>query len=156
MLLYPHTAIQKAKRKPEIEQQQTIVSNFLSGTDFPALGAEMKLTKPTGQKTKQREETQTEGRAAVFREAYHAQLREVHGANVRAVEATQEDVDDPTERRRYRTLDSEELNSLAEHAIREIAAEGELVTKEKVRSGMLYHQQQNWGKTIQVVVLGIL
>ncbi|XP_076005731.1 uncharacterized protein LOC143000345 isoform X2 [Genypterus blacodes] len=120
----------KIKKKPEIEQQQTIVPNFLSGADFPALGAEIKPARPTGEKSKQREETQTEGR--VFREAYRAQLREVHGANVRAVEATQEDVDDPTARRWCRALDSEELNSLAQHAIRDIASEGELVTQEKV------------------------
>lgn len=78
---------------------------------------------------------QREGNSPVFREAYHAQLREVHGANVRAVEAQaeeEEEEDGMMRRKRKKALDPEAVNSLVEDVIRDIAAEGELVTREKV------------------------
>lgn len=77
---------------------------------------------------------QREGNSPVFREAYNAQLREVHGANVRAVEAQaeEEEEEDGMRRKRKKALDPEAVNSLVEDVIRDIAAEGELVTREKV------------------------
>lgn len=132
LLTYPSTAKQNLTREPEKEQQQPIESNFLSDTDFPTLGADVNVTKD--QKSKTRDATQRESSASVFKEFYHSQLREVHGANVRAVEAMEEDDEELTGRKRNRVLDPEMINSLMEDVIRDIAAEGELVTKEKVRS----------------------
>ncbi|KAG7491801.1 hypothetical protein MATL_G00007700 [Megalops atlanticus] len=99
----------------------------LSGTDFPALG--VKLSK--SQEKRLKEEAQNrEGNAAVFRDAYHSQLREVHRANMQAAETLEEE-GVSKERRRGR-IGVEEVNNLAENVIRAIAAEGELVTVEKV------------------------
>lgn len=132
MLPYPSTTAQDLKKEPEKEQlQKATVPNFLSGSDFPALEAGVNLTKE--QKSKFRGATLRAGGAPGFRDAYHAQLREVHGANMRAVEAVEEDEEDLTGRTRRRTLDPDMVNSLMEDVIREIAAEGELVTKDKVR-----------------------
>lgn len=94
------------------------------------LGAEKSLDKD--QKSKVRDGNQRECSGSVFRDAYHAQLREVLGSNMRAVEAIEEDEEGFTQRRR-RPTDMDALNSLMESVKREIAAEGELVTKEKVR-----------------------
>lgn len=66
------------------------------------------------------------------REAYHAQLREVLGGNMRAVEAMEDDEDEPRGRRKSRAVDQETINVLMEDVIREIARDGELVTREKV------------------------
>lgn len=68
----------------------------------------------------------------MFRDGFHAQLRETHGANMRAVEAAEEDEKGHRWRRR-RNLDPDMVNNLMEDLIRQIAEEGELVTKEKVR-----------------------
>lgn len=92
----------------------------------------MSLTKE--QKNKLREANLKVGSAPVFKEAFHAQLREVNGANMRAVESIERDEDGLTEMRRRRSLDPDMVNSLMEDVIREISAEGELVTKEKVKS----------------------
>ncbi|XP_029311722.1 uncharacterized protein LOC115024372 isoform X2 [Cottoperca gobio] len=122
-------------REPEEEQpQQAIVSNFLSSSDFPVLGADGNSTKE--KKSKIKDATQREGRLTVFKEAYHAQLREVHGGNMRAVEALEEDGEEITgwRRNRNRVLDQDSVNSLMDDVIRDIASEGELVTKEKVIS----------------------
>lgn len=133
MLAYNFTAAQGLTKEPEKEQQQqpAVVSNLLCDSDFPALGSDVNLTKE--QKSKARDVTPRESSVPVFREAYHAQLREVHGANMRAVEAMEEDEDELTGRRRNRAVNQDTINSLMEDVIREIAAEGELVTKEKVR-----------------------
>ncbi|XP_073345224.1 uncharacterized protein [Pagrus major] len=126
-------AAQDLAREPEKQQQQkATASNFLSSSDFPVLGADVSVTKE--QKRKVRGATQKDGGAPVFRESYHAQLREVHGANMRAVEALEEDEEDLKGRKRKRVLDQETVNSLMEDVRRDIAAEGELVTKEKVIS----------------------
>lgn len=125
------TVTQNPEGDPETEQKQTIPSNPLSDSDFPVLGAEMKQTKD--QRSKLRNETQRESRASVFREGYHAQLREVHRANMRAAEALEEDEEDFTGRRRNRALDLDMVNSLVKDVIGEIAAEGDLVTKDRVR-----------------------
>ncbi|XP_076856187.1 uncharacterized protein LOC143510575 isoform X2 [Brachyhypopomus gauderio] len=98
--------------------------------DFPPLCT--KLSKPD----KKFKETQDTG-SLVFREAHHAQLREVHRANVRAGEALEEEVDEGEQsisRRRRKVANPDDVNSLVEDAIRSIAAEGELVTHEKVVS----------------------
>ncbi|XP_074476701.1 uncharacterized protein LOC141758850 isoform X3 [Sebastes fasciatus] len=124
---------QDLKKEPEEENpQKAIVSDFLSGADFPALGSDVSSTKEKKKKT--RDAAHREGSAIIFRDAYHAQLREVHGANMRAVEAMEEDEDELKGRRRKRNLDQDSINSLMEDVIRDIAAEGELVTKEKVIS----------------------
>lgn len=99
------------------------------------LGADVSMTKE--QRRKVRGATQKEGGAPMFRESYHAQLREVHGANMRAMEALDEDEEDLTGRKRRRVLDQDAVNSLMEDVRRDIAAEGELVTKEKVVSHRL-------------------
>ncbi|KAI4801184.1 hypothetical protein KUCAC02_000109 [Chaenocephalus aceratus] len=99
--------------------------------------AEPKTTAALGEdvtrqkKSKTKDVTKKEGRGSIFREAYHAQLREVHGANMRAVEALQVDGEEFTGSQRKRVLDHDSINSLMEDVIRDIAAEGELVTKEK-------------------------
>uniref|UniRef100_A0A8C8GLA8 HTH OST-type domain-containing protein n=1 Tax=Oncorhynchus tshawytscha TaxID=74940 RepID=A0A8C8GLA8_ONCTS len=115
---------------PQIPQPGTSASD----SDFPALKAELRLTK--AQERRQLAVGQREGNSPVFREAYNAQLREVHGANVRAVEAQaeEEEEDDGMRRKRKKALDPEAVNSLVEDVIRDIAAEGELVTREKVIS----------------------
>ncbi|XP_061561757.1 uncharacterized protein wu:fj29h11 isoform X5 [Phycodurus eques] len=70
--------------------------------------------------------------ASVFRGAFNAQLREVHRDNVRAVEAMVDD--EQVQGRRKRDLDPDMVSSLMEDVIRDLAGEGELVTKEKVIS----------------------
>lgn len=109
------------KEPPKTELQQAPVSNLLSGSDS---------TKE--QRSKLRGAPLKESGAPVFREAYYSQLREVHGANMRAVEAAEAHEEDPTGRRRRRAVDPDSVNDLMEDVIREIAAGGELVTKEKV------------------------
>uniref|UniRef100_A0A8C9SPC0 Wu:fj29h11 n=1 Tax=Scleropages formosus TaxID=113540 RepID=A0A8C9SPC0_SCLFO len=75
----------------------------------------------------------------VFKDAYHAQLREVHSANVRAVEAREDRV-----RRKRGLPDVMEVNSRAEEFIRHIAAQGEHVTREKVISKLCeFYQVQS-------------
>lgn len=67
----------------------------------------------------------------MLRDGYIAQLRETHGASMRAVEAAEED--EGHRRRKSRHLDPSIVNDLMEDVMRQIAEEGELVTKEKVR-----------------------
>uniref|UniRef100_UPI0037E884B3 uncharacterized protein n=1 Tax=Semicossyphus pulcher TaxID=241346 RepID=UPI0037E884B3 len=135
----PHTGVQdtpaaaqKLLKEPDKEpQRQPAASSFLSPSDFPALGQDVTKEK----KNKGRDTPKREGCAPIFKEAYHAQLREVQGANVRAVEAVEEeDEEEASGRWRRRILDQDQVNSLMEDVIRNIAAEGELVTKEKVIS----------------------
>uniref|UniRef100_A0A1A8UKW3 HTH OST-type domain-containing protein n=1 Tax=Nothobranchius furzeri TaxID=105023 RepID=A0A1A8UKW3_NOTFU len=104
--------------------------NLLAENEFPVLGA---AANPTHEKKTVKRATQREGGALVFREAYNAQLREVHGGNMRALEAL-EDEDDQELRRRSHCVDPDWINTMALNAIRDIAADGELVTKEKVIS----------------------
>uniref|UniRef100_A0A3Q2G8V1 Wu:fj29h11 n=1 Tax=Cyprinodon variegatus TaxID=28743 RepID=A0A3Q2G8V1_CYPVA len=82
---------------------------------------------------KAKEASQKEAGAPVFRERFHAQQREVHGGNMRAVEAMEMDEGERA-KGRNRAMDPEWINSMTESVIREIASEGELVTKEKVIS----------------------
>lgn len=86
----------------------------------------MGLTK--GSKNKYRDAFLKEGSSPVFRDGYHTQLRETHGANMRAVEVRM-----ATGGGGRRNLDPDTVNNLMENLIRQIAEEGELVTKEKVR-----------------------
>ncbi|XP_047465584.1 protein NO VEIN isoform X3 [Mugil cephalus] len=125
-------ATQNLTREPEKEQEPVPGPSFLSGSNFPELGAHASLTKE--QKSKLRDSNQREANAPVFREAYHAQLREIHGGNMRAVEAMERDEDELQGKRRHRAVDQDTVNSLVESVIREISADGELVTKEKVIS----------------------
>lgn len=89
---------------------------------------------PLGTRHSRAEERRTrdgqEGSNLVFRDAHHALLREVHGANVRAVEAMEE-TSEAVDRRKKR-LSQDDINSLAEDTIRDMASEGEHVTVEKV------------------------
>uniref|UniRef100_A0A1A7X528 HTH OST-type domain-containing protein n=2 Tax=Iconisemion striatum TaxID=60296 RepID=A0A1A7X528_9TELE len=106
--------------------------NLLADNDFPVLGAAAKTTKEKKKTVKQ--VTQREGSAPFFTEAYNSQLRMVHGGNMRALEAIEDDDDDQRSRRRSKVIDPDWINTMALSAIREIAADGELVTKEKVMS----------------------
>ncbi|CAG5911609.1 unnamed protein product [Menidia menidia] len=129
-------AAKNPKREPKRELPLPSGPGHLSESDFPALGAggDASLTKEQRSRTK--DSGQKEASAPSFRGAYHAQLREVHGGNMRALEAIEDDEEEQTGRRRRRNgaVDQEEINSLMCSVIREIADEGELVTKEKVIS----------------------
>lgn len=107
--------------KTQSLQQQAPASNHVTGSN---------LTK--GHIIKLRGADLKESSAPVFREAYYCQMREAHQANMRAVEAMEESKGDPAERRQRKGLNPDTVNNLIEDVIREIAAEGELVTKEKV------------------------
>uniref|UniRef100_A0A673I198 Uncharacterized LOC107720215 n=1 Tax=Sinocyclocheilus rhinocerous TaxID=307959 RepID=A0A673I198_9TELE len=95
----------------------------LSTSDFPVLGT--MLSKAGEKKLK-------EGRGPVFNESYYSQVREVHGANMRAAEALLEDEDNVGRRRK--AMSSKDVNCLVEDVMRALAAEGELVTIERVVS----------------------
>ncbi|XP_023128613.2 uncharacterized protein wu:fj29h11 isoform X1 [Amphiprion ocellaris] len=129
--LQTSTATQNLAKEPKNNQQPVAGPSFLSGMDFPKLRADRNLTKE--QKGKVRDVNPREGSAPIFRESYHAQLREVLGGNMRAVEAMEED-EELIGRRGNRAMDPDTVNSLMASVIRELAAEGELVTKEKVMS----------------------
>lgn len=135
------TASNSLIREPVKEQKQPgITSDFLSASEFPELGAERNLKQ--GQKNKVKDVAQKEGKFNIFKEAYHAQLREVHGDNVRAVQAMQEDDEELTGRRRNKAINQDTVNNLMEDVIREIAAEGELVTEDKVSRRILFDRPQ--------------
>lgn len=148
-------ATQNLTRETEKDQQPDAGLNFLSGSDFPALGSDLQRSKEQKSKVKanhrdasvpaSREASVPASRDAsvpafretnvpVFREAYHTQLREVLGGNMRAVEAMEEDEDVRLGRKKSWAVDLDTVNSLMESMKREIAAEGELVTKEKLIS----------------------
>lgn len=131
VLLCPLTAAQSPTRSFELEKQPDSGPNLLAGTNFPVPGAAASSTKET-KKSKVTDAVQKTSNVRVFKDAYHAQLREVHGENMRAVEAMGED-DELTSKRRNRRMDPDYVNSVVKNAIREIAAEGELVTNIKVR-----------------------
>ncbi|XP_074518878.1 uncharacterized protein LOC141784855 isoform X2 [Halichoeres trimaculatus] len=129
----PSTAAQTPLKGPDkglVPQQVPAVSSSLSDSDFPVLGTSVTKEK----KSKVNNTTQREGSAPAFREAYHAQLREVHRANMRALEAVEGDEEEVTGFRSRRVLDHDSVNSLMEDVIRDIAADGELVTRERVIS----------------------
>ncbi|KAM8836563.1 uncharacterized protein AB9W97_002193 isoform 1-T8 [Spinachia spinachia] len=131
---YPNTAVsqptpeaQDLEREPKEENlEHSIVTNFLSGSDFPVLRENVTSTKEKKDKIRDAPN--------FFREAYNAQLREVHGANMRAVEAIDENARELPGTRRNTVLDQDSVNSLMQDVIRDIAAQGELVTEEKVIS----------------------
>ncbi|XP_067286203.1 uncharacterized protein wu:fj29h11 isoform X3 [Pseudorasbora parva] len=95
----------------------------LSTSDFPVLSSKMANAE---------EKKLKEGRGLVFHESFYSQVREVHGANIRAAEALLEDEDKVGRRRK--AVPSDDMNSLAEDVIRALAAEGEHVTIERVIS----------------------
>lgn len=103
------------------QQQQAPASNHSAASD----STKEQISKLRGAPLK-------ESCAPVFREAYCAQLRELHRANMRAVEAAEGSESDPAERRWRRALNPDLVQNLMEDVMRDIAAEGELVTKEKV------------------------
>ncbi|KAJ7984929.1 hypothetical protein DPEC_G00359850 [Dallia pectoralis] len=123
--------------QPSVTPQSSQLGTFLLDSDFPALTVESRQNK--AKERKLLNAGQREGNTPVFKEAYRAQLREVHGANIRAVEAQaneEEEEEDEVMRRRKRkkALDPDGVNSLVEDVIRDIAAEGDHVTREKVIS----------------------
>uniref|UniRef100_M3ZT74 Wu:fj29h11 n=1 Tax=Xiphophorus maculatus TaxID=8083 RepID=M3ZT74_XIPMA len=105
---------------------------LLTASDFPVLGASVAVTKE--KKGKAKEANQKEASAPVFRERLYAQHREIHGGNMRAMEAMEDDDEDAKSRKWKRAMDPETINNVTESVVREIASEGELVTKEKVMS----------------------
>lgn len=114
----------------EQKQQRAVLSNALSDFDFPTLEAGVNLTKE--QKKKSKDASSNVSNTPMFRDDYHAQLREVHGANMRAVEAMENDEENLAAKWRRIAINPDRVNGLIEDVIREIAAKGELVTKEKV------------------------
>ncbi|XP_028998254.2 uncharacterized protein wu:fj29h11 [Betta splendens] len=121
---------QARKGEPDKEQSQPATTSFFNASDFPALGSNANST--TEQKSKTRDAARKESDVTVFRERYHAQLRDVLGATMRAVEAVAGDEEEPRGRRRSRAINEDTVNSLMEDVRREISSEGELVTKERV------------------------
>lgn len=116
----------KQNPPPSISQ-----SSGLSDEDFPSLATgvtaesrEPRRLTPTRQRAEREEERRI---TPLFMDSYHAQQRRVNAANMQAVDVLEEE-----SQTRYRTLDAEKLNSLAEDVIRGLAADGELVTHEKV------------------------
>ncbi|XP_047232938.1 protein NO VEIN isoform X2 [Girardinichthys multiradiatus] len=125
-------ATQNHTKGAEEETRPADGPTLLTADDFPVLGASKAV--PTEKKSKVKEANEKEASAFVFRERHYAQQREVHRSNMRAVEAMEEEDEDPKLRRRNRAMDPEWINSVTESVIREIASDGELVTKEKVIS----------------------
>lgn len=128
------TATPAPTKGPEKEQQLENGANQLAECDFPVLGAAGgATTEKKKKKSKASDAGQKKSNVQVFTDAYHAQLREVHGGNMRAAEAIEEE-DEPTSRRRRNAyMDLDYVNSVVKNAIQEIAAEGDLVTDKKVR-----------------------
>ncbi|XP_072312808.1 uncharacterized protein [Eucyclogobius newberryi] len=105
-------------------------SSLLSDNDFPALGAKV----PKEQNAGVNASAPKAKSSSMFTEGYHRQLREVHGANMRAVEAMEQDTGGGGGRSWNKRLDPENVHDLMKGVIRDIATEGELVTKERVIS----------------------
>ncbi|XP_048869160.1 uncharacterized protein wu:fj29h11 isoform X2 [Brienomyrus brachyistius] len=105
----------------------------LSSSDFPVLGTNPPKTQGAPKKADS---------AVVFRDGFHSRLREEHSAQVRAAEEMVELC--KKEWKRGQVPSVEEVNSRAEELIRAIAAEGELVTVDKVVSRLCrYYQVQS-------------
>ncbi|XP_028845943.1 uncharacterized protein LOC114796163 isoform X2 [Denticeps clupeoides] len=96
--------------------------------EFPALGAKLSRAE------ERRPRGAAGGRGPVFRESYHAQLREWHNSNTRAAETLENDEETGSQRSRRKVVSVEEVNSLAQDVIRSLATSGDLVTVEKVIS----------------------
>ncbi|XP_053540833.1 uncharacterized protein wu:fj29h11 isoform X2 [Ictalurus punctatus] len=102
-------------------------SSLTTLIDFPPLG-----TRPSRAEERKVRVGQ-EGSSLVFRNAHYAQLREVHGANIRAAEALEvANEKKETVNRRKNKPSPDDVNILAEDTIRDIASDGEHVTIEKV------------------------
>ncbi|XP_039509577.1 protein NO VEIN isoform X2 [Pimephales promelas] len=117
----------KVQSKPVVDDQVvrpkaslTPLGNLSFG-DFPVLGS--KIPKAEEKKLK-------EGRGLVFYESFYSQVREVHGAHMRAADALLEDENNV--RRRRKAMSASEVNSLAEDVMRALSAVGEHVTIERV------------------------
>lgn len=110
------TTTAKPKQQKELnKKQQAIEAASLNRPDTSAA-----TNMATGEKSRAKEGNSLD--------AYYAQMREVHGRNMRASEARRE----PTCWRNNRAADPEAINRLAESVMRDIAAEGDLVTTERV------------------------
>ncbi|KAM4715626.1 uncharacterized protein FYW61_018477 isoform 2-T2 [Anableps anableps] len=130
---WQRTKAENQTKGVEVEMGPADGPALLTANDFPALGASMVVTKE--EKWQAKEAIKKEAGVSVFRERFYAQQREIHGGNMRALEAMEEEDDEGLKsRRRKRAMDPDSINSMTESVIREIASEGELVTKEKVIS----------------------
>ncbi|KAJ8246365.1 hypothetical protein GJAV_G00266920 [Gymnothorax javanicus] len=116
--------VTNAAALPAARTPLLLLPAHLSSADFPSLGT--KLSREQERRLKQ----SSGSSAPVFREAYRAQERETHRAAMQALDVLESESEAGHSRRRRVTV--EEANSLAENFIRDIAAEGELVTAEKV------------------------
>ncbi|XP_043085921.1 protein NO VEIN [Puntigrus tetrazona] len=110
-------------RFPNLTVSPTAIPCNLSTSDFPVLGTTVSRTE---------EKKLKEERGPVFNESYYSQVREVHGANMRAAEALLEDEDNFGRRRK--TMSSKDVNCLVEDVMRALAGEGEHVTLDRVIS----------------------
>lgn len=90
------------------------------------------MSSTTKKKTGAKDAVQKTSSVHVFTDAYHAQLREVQRGNMLAAEAMEEE-NEPKSRRRNAYMDPDYVNSVVKIAIQEIAAEGDLVTDQRVR-----------------------
>uniref|UniRef100_A0A3B4B300 HTH OST-type domain-containing protein n=1 Tax=Periophthalmus magnuspinnatus TaxID=409849 RepID=A0A3B4B300_9GOBI len=120
------------RKNPKVPPVTAASSSLLSDNDFPALGVKVSQKQSTTTETADAPKPKKSSSSNVFTEGYHRQLREVHGANMRAVEALEEIVGGP--RHWSRRLERDNVDNLMKDMIREIASEGELVTKEQVIS----------------------
>ena len=130
---------------PLVQPKEASPPDGLASSDFPPLGA---ATPSKAEERRRQRTTSTPDReresSVTFHDAYHAQLRERHGANVRAAEALEafEGGGGSRERRSRKIVSPSDVDSLAEDVIRSLAARGELVTVERVRL------LRNWRGTI--------
>ncbi|RVE59880.1 hypothetical protein OJAV_G00193380 [Oryzias javanicus] len=117
------TPLRTASAKPKLQKEpdkkeQAIEAAILHGDDTAAAanGTTAEKSQATG------------GNSL---DGYYAQIRKVYGRNMRALEA------ESTCWRTNRAADPEAINRLAESVMRDIAAEGDLVTTQRVTSKML-------------------
>ncbi|XP_055006163.1 uncharacterized protein wu:fj29h11 isoform X2 [Boleophthalmus pectinirostris] len=120
-----------AWKNPEVAPVTAASFGLLLDNDFPALGAKVPQKQSSTVGTTDAPKPKSSS-SSVFMEGYHRQLREVHGANMRAVEAMEEA--GGRERSWSTRLDPDNVHNLMKDVIRDIASEGELVTKERVIS----------------------
>ncbi|XP_048088539.1 uncharacterized protein wu:fj29h11 isoform X4 [Alosa alosa] len=131
---------------PLVKQpQEASLPDGLASGDFPPLGAAV-AAKPSKAEERRLQAAAIRERdrdsSMAFHDAYHAQLRERHAANVRAAEALEAfEGGGSRERRSRKNMSATEVDSLAEDVIRSLATRGELVTVERVVSQVCEYLQ---------------
>ncbi|XP_076154340.1 uncharacterized protein LOC143137890 isoform X4 [Alosa pseudoharengus] len=131
---------------PLVKQpQEASLPDGLASGDFPPLGAAA-AAKPSKAEERRLQAAAIRERdrdsSMAFHDAYHAQLRERHAANVRAAEALEAfEGGGSRERRSRKNMSATEVDSLAEDVIRSLATRGELVTVERVVSQVCEYLQ---------------